>query len=456
MNKIFLPGAVAALSSLFVFSMPAFGESETSGRLLEHARQEISKGHYTSALDDYARALMLDSSDPKAAEGLMKAAAFSRLSAAQKIHLYQIQGLLQAHVSLSGRVAYYSGKIKDLKQRLDQLGVPAGAQESALAGHRHARPVPAGEAFVDLPPVAAEPQSLALLAKILREQLAVLQAQHESLSEEFHLLYNLQASAGFRFNAGDVRWPLVVAAGTSAPGLDIIDTRPGRGAGGPEIPGLNAEGFENEERMQGLSREIVRLTLEVTERDAEAKGRYTEISRLEKQVEELASRLNFGKNIIESKNEKIIGLENELAALKEKVTGRYEDLSAELSAKQQKISELSGIMEIYKLKLKDAQQEKLASSRNYEDVKNELAVLKNNLVYKDKELIEAHGILRNLEKDIGLIRQYIRSARAESFGDDQISLRDVSRIEEKLSETRRFLYEYSSELQELHEIISRP
>jgi len=427
-------------------------------QLLEHARNEKAKSNYLTALDDYSQTLTLDTNHLEAFVGFLEVSALSHLSAPQKIYLYQIHGLFENRIILNEKIQYYRNKILSLESKLVLLGISKEQQQKFKENYYQEFPLKQDKnvraiAF-DIGMI--QPQSLPILAQVLGDEVLHLRQILDHSKGEIQTLQYIQTKT-------TIKNTNAVYVSAKTPELNTYYSSNVLEGGQNNIDEFTIQTFNlrkelsgGKDKIEGLASEVIRLSLEVSEREIEVKNNYSVLSRLQNQLIDLDSRLSFGKRLIKNKNDKINDLEQQLSDIKISGSDQYNQLSMELSLKQKKADEFQGILRIYKEKLRDAYEGQSMNNQRFDKIKGKLLNFKNNLNYRDDELNQTRNILVNLEQEIGIIREYIQTVHVADDSQDQITLNDLTQIEQKLFQTRRFLYEYSSELQELHEILSRP
>jgi len=107
-----------------------------------------------------------------------------------------------------------------------------------------------------------------------------------------------------------------------------------------------------------------------------------------------------------------------------------------IASKDEKLIELSGIMQIYKAKLSD-------TNKSLQISKQEIIELKDDLVKKDDIIVQAKGEIAQLKSRIGTVEKQLQELREEKNRQGaKLNIQDdVKDLQEKLTEVNKFLAE---------------
>lgn len=450
----------------------------------EHGQKMILDGKYTDAINDFSRAFLLNPSDTKLHDALKVLSREKNVPASQKMDLILLEDLLEYTKQLKDKSDYFRYKRNVLGEELMEKGFERSFfeeemtaidaeqkavldQEEAEIQERYAK----GE-----DPLKVVHASLKLENKRLQNEIELFEKQYNRLREvnakngyvqgEVALLSPSEFSRKQRFydEAGN-RVPADVQAKANANVLpDVGGITSLLDEAKIKLDDMHLVLEDRDDKIDHLSKEIVDLSLELTESKSKEETKNGEINklrselvefesknmltqRLEKNFKDLKSKLAQTENKLKDKERQIKELDEKIQTLMAKGEGiekKLEGRDQEIAEYQRQIKELKKESEnMVKFKSEvDKLKEELSNAQKYQD---EAWKLRHQVA----QLKQAEIKQKDINKDLAKKDEIIKDQKAElAMKDKQIEEKDKS-----LKELNKQLLDFESRFELTQNII---
>ena len=375
--------------------------SDFAGQFVRQGKKCYQQGDIQSAIDHFARALLLDQSNKTARESMILISAWSSLPAAQKIQLFLSEDLLVFNENLEKRLNFLTAQRDALITSLIQQNYPqtlidqefqAIQDRSLFSTDDRGTGVSSANTLEALNrSLITEKKRLSRELLCVREQLAWLRPVGSSprgtsgLREEPQKP-DAQVSRPQKMNDPGEAWQQI--AGVRE---ELNELR-------RQVETLQEGVKHKDDRITALTKQIVEFSLKLTEREMVLSEKVNALGSLHEVYAELQSRQELGQKILEEKNVQIQSLQEGLAALQADTALHTKEINGLIAAKDQALDQWEKILAIYQGKLKDATRTIDAKNEDISTLQEQLAMVRTKLFEKETALEKTKEKLVSLEK----------------------------------------------------------
>lgn len=407
--------------------------------VFEHAARLRADGDFISLIDDLARMLIFDDTNQSACQQLLAFATHPDVPSEYRLRIYQLEGLYKQRANVRARLQEQTRVGPRLRQSLELLGglpSPADAvprvfdpDQLLTSGH-----------FVLIPDENQINHALQVLtSQILQEtvyytnELTVALRDNDTLRNELRKReaaisgvinrpgFSRGATAGLDPAIGQMKDDLMVVHG--------------------EVGLLRDEVEARNRQIDRLSDELLALSLDSGEKDRKISQKVEDMGLLKTELEDLEARFRFGQVIIEQKDLQIMALEEKMNELGRAMTLFQASFHEDMRLQETRLAELSGIIEIYRAKLRDAVDDNLAKQHQIRQLSGDVTVLRQAVGDKDPFLNHALSSLSLLRDEVRSMSNQVYQLtqdRNDPATSRHLTLK-LQNLEHQLETTRAFL-----------------
>ncbi|MDO8580688.1 MAG: hypothetical protein Q7S13_04340 [Candidatus Omnitrophota bacterium] len=357
------PSVNVFLSGLTVFLWilsPALGSADEEALVrsfLQRGQQAAIEQDLEQAIDDFSRVLLIDPRNQTAQTWLLKTARQMDIPSELKINLLVFEDLANLNNDLVRKIRYFDEKNQWLTSELKARGA---SLENIEEQFPETMDVPEGRELV-----SGEKGPLIVLNDFLSQEKERLEGQLSLGQETNRHLQTLYRET---------------IASLSPQALPVESSQ-----------GVSTATGDNE---------VVQLSLLVTEKNMEIQDTQSQIQWLQGKSQELQSRLALGQKLIQEKDQLIDQLTNEMNKVQVGQSAALENRESVISSQDEKLIELTGILNIYKAKLGD-------THRSFKETSANMVVLEEQLDGVHKELFEKNQLLRQTKEKLAVLEAKI-------------------------------------------------
>lgn len=443
---------------IFSFQNTIWGENEAkiAKTFFQHGISLLEKGNVEGAIDDFSRSLLVDPTHELSQKRLITLSNVAQLQPDLKMQLLRFQDLTHFNQQLSLKSDYFEGKNVELLDALAKKGVTKESIKEKISLLNDDL-ISMDSHVVEANRQYQKEQSLPLVAlngtlNITKEELIMkidyLQKQYDQLRGLYHE-EDLPVIRKYKDETAKLL-PMVKTE------LNVSDKKPKTETLLSIPPADNSvEKFKNnfpvvkqqfedlqmrlnqrEEKIAQLSRDLIDISLKLSEKDMILDDREASIASLNSEVIDLRSRFELGQKIIQEKDQQLASLQNEFNKFKEtakNATISSEQFTQKIINKDQDIAQLQGMLDIYKGQLKTASNGLKSKDVTIASLNNELMELKDKFQNFDLTM-------GNKDRTIDLLKN---------------RLKEVSTLKEQRNENlRKVVKERDEKIDELEGVVS--
>lgn len=357
---------LASIHFLILFYPPTAVGQDTDfliQSLLEHAESRRNQGDLSGALDDYARVLLIDHEQSVALQNIHDLYQSDSLQSNRKMEAMGIVDLLNQIYNLRSRISQLTSNIR----HLDPYGIMADEQVNNYQQNDNNLEIIPDE---NVNAAGILVRALSEDKKNLEQRFQELQMQHAQLIQAQK--YVVVTATKIPTSSMNPRASEVSLGNSSILKQQFNQMQLALALAQQELKA-------RQEKIDELSQQIVELSLQVAEKDSAIDRVVNQKDNSDKELIDTKSRFELGRKIIEEKDHQITQLERQVAMAEQRVQ-EYRQVSDQLIAgNEEKLTELSGILEIYQGKVVDMNQEILQKEQLLLQIQN-----KYNAIQKRK------------------------------------------------------------------------
>lgn len=213
-----------------------------------------------------------------------------------------------------------------------------------------------------------------------------------------------------------------------------------------------------ESQMVSLQQQIIKLQHLINEKDTKVNQLTEELARLSsgggatnlnnqnkfspEDFIELQSRFELGQKIIQEKDKEIQLLQaqgNNQSADVHPPIERKEPIGFSKSVLENQLVEVSGILEIYKLKLSDLNQNLKSNLSNIVDLENKLTLVQTKLFEKDQLIQKTEQGMQKLEQKLLELQNELDNLRQSYLENNLLKIKNRIGLQQQLNDINEFL-----------------
>lgn len=354
------------------------------------------------AMDNYANVLLLDPENKAAKEALLSISYSAPVNSASEMQLLVFEDLSRYCNNLKEKADYYRGLRDQLGQRLiAQAGVP----KNELVQEMKSIQDEVAASFAALHKAAPKEQGkksgpLAAYNTLLAEQkheytiaLAFVKAQYERLRQiEANVQKtSLKSIASIQPILKEVSETVKPAYRNIYEKVYFLEEKV------ETLSGLLAA---KDNQLKGLSNQIVDLSLELSERDVAENYQKDSAVSFSRNIMELESRLSLAEKLLQEKDVQIHELKESVRGTAKNNESLRSEMDKVASANQDKLVEVTGILQIYKAKLADTAG---AIKNNAEQI----GAMHDKLEMANAKVFEKDVVLEKINEDLKFVNEQL-------------------------------------------------
>lgn len=434
-----------AFGIIFLASIGHASELPSVNESIERLARLAVSQNWTAIIDSLAQSLILKDDNQAARNQLLGLLNRNDLPVSYRWSLLQLEGLYRQRANVMGRLQNQ----KNIYRSLIEESVTADSQYSNFLSSLDAEVKGWGD---DLPSPMQLPEDVKTGSplEILNYQLSQEITHYENIltlvSKDIDRFSINQKKRVLLKNGRSYSFDVAENSLMNAP--DTIQlVRHELNNLYAQMQNLKDEVDSRNQRIDRLSNQLKTLSLDAFQKDRQLTEKFQNVQALRDELAEMESRFRFGQQIIENKNEKIIALEKNLASLDNSLTAFKKAFNQDIQTREKRMMELTGIIEIYQGKLKDAVNFNHIKDDRINLLVKEIKSFKNDGSVDNSLLHQTFNSLNVLQNEVSLIKSQI----AQLFeGQSQASVgkhltKKVQSLERQLETTRAFLEHYSFE-----------
>ncbi|MBF0483502.1 MAG: hypothetical protein HQL25_02235 [Candidatus Omnitrophica bacterium] len=384
------------------FSMdesPYESEARLTNSLYNHGIQQLKTNNIEGAINDFCRVLLIDPSNALTQEQLIRLSNETKLTSFNKIQLVYFRDLITGINNVVKQIQYFELKINQISK--NQI-----AENNAIKQDRNfAKPEYSNDISLD------NRNFLEILNDMLRVQRDHLTLKLNQTIEKYDQLKEQNKLAISNFYTPQ--------------NIYTSETRMSN------IPRTNPK------INSADNGKIIDMSLRLTEKDLQINKNEERFAQIKNELKELQARFDLGQQLLEQKQSSMDTLQQQLLQITTQLKSSTEELSAALLQREENLIEANGILNIYKEKFLEAQDNIKTKNRDVQKVES----LTNLKVQKYSEVIKK---LETEHSDL-LESQQVLAIYQQKFKDAYIRLKkkdaDVSTLNEQLELSQKILFE---------------
>lgn len=431
--------------------VPADASSSLADSLIAHGVDQYEKGDIKGAVQDFSRALLIEADNSVAKNNLFALRDEDHLDSLTKLNLLKVEDIVNQIQHLTQKKAYLEGSKQYLEKLLVRQGIKTYLIEQQLAPLKPKRL--AGKTV--LSSSEESPQALDSLAQVFMEQKDELTNSIVFLQKQCNFL------RGWQKNNIYTNLIETAAIRSSTPGSSALSKQKFSSSRFLKATPFNRDGYllkqialvrqkvddleleanKKDEKVLHLTQQVIDLSLRMSESDIVLEKKDNNYEVLNQQLADLKSRFDLGQRIIQDKDERIDQLDIKVEKLQAQSLEYEKEFNSLLASKDQKLIELNGILQIYKSKLSDVSHEFKNSASGYTVLKEQLALIQQEMQEKNLIIARAKEDITQLESQLAQLRdelQHLKDAATDARSSLEINS-DVSRLQTKLLDINYFL-----------------
>ncbi|MBU1997134.1 MAG: hypothetical protein KKF78_08255, partial [Candidatus Omnitrophica bacterium] len=413
------------------YSTSAFADFEDKivSSLIEHGKFSINKNDIAAAIDDFSRALLLDSDNDIAIKELLKTSSNKDLPFDIKLSILQLEDISKYIARLNEVTNYYSDRIINIKDKLLSEGVSEDVIKKELGAILPIRTIIDEQSELN-----TEHQSISTkdpLSNLLIELTSVklsLEDKASLLRTEYELLMSINDKLTIAKNNEALNRSEAKYASKTETLSEIEDAKDNKTSGldgneflnknfaktsstlnefSQQLEILKSELENKDLAVKRMSSQIVDMSLQLAEdQNNKSKEETTSTPDLHFEITDLNSRLELGQKILQEKNEQINILRRDITKIKEIATLDENKYNESLTIKNKKLVEQSGILRIYKEQYWDTYKENKSNIAN-------IKTLEAQIDFAQKMIFEKERIINNFKQNMVSFENQLFEAKSK-------------------------------------------
>jgi len=394
------------------------------------------------AIRKFCRILLIDPHNKTARENFEQIVAYPALTAQQKAEVFLLEDLLDYIENLNRRIVYLTSKRDLLKDRLVKNGFDKIMLFEGLLDIRSSMFLSQQMFFYPDKPVLSQSNPLAYVSRILLDEkekfimhIQYLQRQYHwlkmigedrrySLPQQFARSTKIAASQTFQHitKQEDRRVPsITLEKNERLIGAEVFrESEEVSGFSYVRLDKLKENLKQKDDKINKLADQIVDLSLRMSEIETILNAKVEVVRFLKAELIDIQQRSMLEQRIIQEKNAEIQSLQNTLKQLQPGSNGHNDNVSL---SRDEKLIQLTGILEIYKYKLVE---------------KNKVAQEKMKaLVKTQNDLLDLKGQMAIVQFEMLKLKSH---SRHDELQDKEIETR-VQELQSKFQDIQHFLLE---------------
>jgi len=408
--KILFIFFVCSFSAQHVLAENNFASSSSNQRISEDVflRYEIQK-----VITRLCRDLQINSKNKTAQQNFSKIAQHPNLTARQRSQVYLLEDLLKYNKDLKRRANYWTSKRNILKDRFIEYGYNSQTFIEGLRDIEGHMSQATGARTYYHHSLFDQTDPLLLMYQILNDEKDQLLAQVEYLQEQYHWLKRINKDQRQYSSFPKIARPSNIVIPVVSDNVIYVESEFLQEIANeavyvyPEVismipkkeenlfdlkekPDFSKEQFnelqenlkQKDDKINALSKQVVNLSLKMSEIETLLNKRIESIEFLKAELDDTMQRFMLEKRIIQEKDREIQSLQISYDQLK---TRSHSNENVSYS-RDEKLIELSGILEIYKYKLGEKNHLAKEKTKALVKTQDDLRFLKNQLTFLESEL----------------------------------------------------------------------
>ncbi len=382
--------------------------------LLKHGINFLGSNEIIQAIDDFTKVLLIDADNEIAIKYLQKIASMSQIMINQKVDLIYLNDLIVNRNRLRSLVVHYEQKAVFLADSLIEGGLDSDWLHSKMSEIKRdvldSYEKPLGRmqrpSIEEKVPMVAVVKLFKTDESRLQIRLTYLKEQYLQLDEltKNDFLPSAKIMAGsFQIENNDVLNYASIADGSKNEMLRFrieLDSLQGKLIAFEEALRLK------DEKLVQLTKELITSTLMLKEKESLLDQKSEHFRVFETEFLDMESRLKLGQKIVEDKNREILSLKKEIKNKADLELESIDLVGSLVNSKDERIVELSGIVNIYKWKLKDSTQ----ANKNKD---HSLDILEKKVHFVEEKLVKRNEALKQTRDELSEFERQLKTAQFE-------------------------------------------
>ncbi len=382
------------------------------------------QGEINSAIDDFSRALLLDPHNSQAQSQLVKIISHPSLDARGRINLLVFEDLIDYTKKLKGKIDYVQFKNNLLKKELYRKGYTKESLTKEMTRRKiYILDAQKKTQLKDREilknhdiPLEIVNANLNYEKKELNNKLISLQNTYNFFREldkeipldlsDFELIQNDQTTKALKSYYSTQKEGLETRKqDINAFTQDLKNLK-------MKLRAQKRSHTPDDKKITDLTEEIVDLSLKLAEKERALTDKVEEISCLNQEFLDLQERFKLEQKIIKEKNLHINTLQSEIQTAHEKTNEWRAEFDKVLSQRTIKLSELNGIIKIYKQKLTSTNSNIKTQSADITTLEEQINTIQQELYDKDKFIERTKNDLAYFETELISIKKGILNLKS--------------------------------------------
>jgi DNA repair exonuclease SbcCD ATPase subunit len=413
------------------------------------------QGDINGAIDDLSRALLLDPHNAQAQSQLIKIIAHPSLDAKGRINLLVFEDLIDYTKKLKGKIEYVHFKNKLLEKDLynkgytpESLGKEMSRRKVFILDAQKKTPLKDRAILKNHDiPLEVVNANLNYAKKELNNKLVSLQNKYNFFRElnkeipsdlsEFESLQDQLTTKALKSYYADQKEGIRTRKqDISSFTKDLIELK-------MKLQSQKLAHPADTKKMANLTEEIVDLSLKLAEKERALTDKVEEISSLNQEFIDLQERFKLEQKIIKEKDQQIHSLETKINEAHEKTNEWRAEFDKVLSQKTTKLSELNGIIDIYKEKLTTTKSNLKTQSADIITLEEQINSIQRELYDKDKFIEKTKDDLAYFETELINIKEGILNLksypRKAGYYNPEVVERSILELYAQIRDAQKYL-----------------
>ncbi len=457
-NRIPVKTFIFGFYLIFALILPveAKEKNPVASALLTHGKELYAHGKIQQAFDDYSQALALDPYNKQVHELLIELSLEPHLTATQKADISLFDDLNVYLKDLEKKKIYFNEKISLLEKQIFDKGYdPRLLSEERYNIIKEAQQgevnVPLEGSFDETQPLKLAIHSLSQDKEKLFNDTSVLKNYFERLrkinktilmAEEnvYRLAHAERGSNSFVPNGDGIQDLDQQAMINQEDDLSLLKKQ--LAIIYKKLNQLETASIEKDQKIERLTGQVIDLSLKTSEKDMAVVKQEQRLLSLTENFRDLQSRLQLNEEIMNEKEVKIQQLQETLAKIQNETAGAQEEFKNIVASKDEKLIELNGILQIYKGKLIETTRMTKQQKANMTTLEDQLDLVETRYFKKNKEFQTVKEGYLSLKQELLDIEKKISELKGSSTTMNekpQNHQDEIKKLQSKLNDVKQAL-----------------
>ncbi len=385
------------VSILALFSLPSYGDEDQA------SLNYVQLGGVRETLDDYARTLLLNPNQTKTQERFFLFSQEKLISSEDKLKVISIHDLFALNNNLGKRRQYFLKKLSDFKRYLLSMGIKEDVLSAAMSEVIDQRP----QNKQAIKSLAVKDPLTALFYKVsdnrdrLLDDLVSMQKQMDSLRKISKL------NTIIRDPEHSLDTQMVYPRDGSLPS-DLTFLKEEIDLLKQHVSNLEKVIEQKNAQLTSLNQQIVNLSLEFSEQKMALNKSEDHLSNFEEESGDLQQRFELGQKIISDKDSVINQIQEKVNSLEEQVHKQKSEFDQLLASKDEKLIEISGILEIYQGKLFDTTTLAKKKEATVSALEDQLNLIQEKMFHQEVSLSKTKNSIQSFNEQLEKLENVLK------------------------------------------------